>query len=147
MNGRKRHLLVDTQGFLLRVGVHPASVQDRDGAKQVLRPDLRERYPRLAKIWADGSYGGQLVDWVYETLGCVLEIVPRPADQHRFVVLPKRWIVERTFGWIGRYRRMSKDYEYTTSSSEAMVTLGMIRVLLKRLAKQTHREKRQKAAA
>jgi putative transposase len=132
VNGRKRQIVVDTLGLLLSVGVHPAQVQDRDGAKLVLAR-LRGRFPRLRRIWADGSYAGHLVDWVQATLGCVLEIVPRPAAQHTFVVLPKRGIVERTFGWLGRCRRLSKDYEERPASSETVVQLAMMHLMLRRL--------------
>lgn len=113
--------------------VHVADVQDRDGAKLVLRK-LRGLYPRLKLIWADGGYAGKLVEWTKTLGGWVLEIVRRCDDVSGFVVLPKRWIVERTFGWIGRYRRMSKDYEMLTTSSETMIFIVMINVMLHRLA-------------
>ncbi len=119
--------------------VHAASVQDRDGAKLVLRrlrPHRRaqRRYPRLTLVWADGGYAGHLVAWVTRVLRLTLEIVSKPADQRGFVVLPKRWIVERTFAWLGRYRRLSKDYEQNTKSSEAWIYLAMIHVMVRRLA-------------
>ena len=104
VKGRKRHILVDTMGHLLKVIVHRADVQDRDGAKLLLRslpPMLRLR---LLKIWADGGYRGQLVDWCQQQLNLVLEIVSPPATTKQFVLLPKRWIVERTFAWLGHYR-------------------------------------------
>ncbi len=132
MSGRKRHLLVDTLGLLLAVVVHAASVQDRDGAKLVLAK-ARARCPRLQRLWADGSYAGQLIDWVREKCGWVLEIVKRPAEARGFQVLPRRWVVERTFAWLGRYRRLSKDYEATTASSEAWITIAMIHLMLRRL--------------
>jgi len=118
-------------GLILALVVHTASVQDRVGAKWVLAK-LAEGFPRLELIWADGGYTGKLVEWVQRTLGCVLEIVKRP-QINRFVVLPKRWIVERTFGWLNRYRRLSKDYEQQTQSSEAMIHLAMINLMLHRL--------------
>ena len=120
-------------GLILAVVVHAANVQDRDGAKLVLGK-LRGLYPRLKLIWADGGYAGKLVDWTKTLGGWVLEIVKRSDDVIGFVVLPKRWIVERTFGWIGRYRRMSKDYEMLPASGEAMILIVMINVMLHRLA-------------
>ena len=113
--------------------VHPANVQDRDGAKLVLKK-LRGTYPRLKKIWADGGYAGKLIAWTKSLGGWVLEIVKRSDTAVGFTVLPKRWIVERTFAWIGRYRRMSKDYETLPVSSESMVYLAMINLMLQRLA-------------
>ncbi len=132
MKGRKRHGLVDTLGLLAAVVVHAADVQDRDGAKLVLAK-ARERCPRLQRLWADGNYAGQLVDWVQEQYGWVLEIVKRPAEAKGFQLLPKRWIVERTLAWLGRYRRLSKDYEATTASSEAWITIAMIHIMVRRL--------------
>ena len=108
--GRKRHIAVDTIGLLLAVVVHPADIQDRDGAKLVINK-LVGRFPYLRLIWADAGYAGQLVDWVMSLSGWVLEIVRRPRDSHHFEVLPRRWVVERTLAWLGRNRRLSKDYE------------------------------------
>jgi putative transposase len=124
---------VDTLGLVLAVVVHAANVQDRDGARLVLAK-LRGRFPRLTLLWADGGYAGKLVDWVKETCGWALAIVKRGDDVSGFQVLPKRWIVERTFAWLGRYRRLSKDYEATTESSEAWVTIAMIHLMVRRLA-------------
>lgn len=118
--------------MILVVVVHAASVQDRDGAKRVLRR-LMGRFPRLKLIWADGGYAGQLVNWVKWIASWTLEIVKRSDDVAGFKVLPKRWIVERTFGWLGRCRRLSKDYEELTQSSEAMIHLAMINLMLHRL--------------
>jgi putative transposase len=132
VNGRKRHIVVDTLGLLLAVVVHAASVQDRDGAKLVLAK-LVGRFPRLELIWADGGYAGQLVEWAKTMLAWTLAIVKRTDDLRGFQVLPKRWIVERTFGWLGRYRRLSKDYEELTASSEAMLYLAMTNLMLRRL--------------
>jgi putative transposase len=126
-------VIVDTLGLLLTVVVHAASIQDRDGAKLAIRK-IRGVFPRLKLIWADGGYAGQLVEWTRKLGGWVLEIVKRCDDIAGFAVLPKRWIVERTFGWLGRYRRMSKDYEMLPASSEAMVYIVMINVMLHRLA-------------
>jgi len=114
------------------VVVHAANIQDRDGAKLLL-VELMGHFPRLALRWADGGYAGKLVGWVASVTGWTLEIVKRSDDQKGFVVLPKRWIVERTFGWFGRYRRLSKDYEEHAPSSEAMIRITMIQVMLKRL--------------
>ena len=133
MKGRKRHLVVDTMGLLLRCVVHPADVQDRDGAKLVLK-GLAERFPRLRKIWADGGYTGQLVEQVKDWGKWALEIVKKPESSQGFQLLPHRWIVERTFAWLGRYRRLSKDYEAFAETSETMIRLAMIRLMLRRLA-------------
>jgi putative transposase len=132
VKGRKRHIVVDTMGLLLAVVVHAASVQDRDGAYAVLAK-LAGRFPRLRLIWADGGYGGPVAELVKLTWGWTVEIVTRAADVVGFVVLPRRWVVERTFGWFGRYRGLSKDYEELPESSEAMVVIVMIQVMLKRL--------------
>jgi putative transposase len=132
IKGRKRHILVDTIGLLLLVVVHAGDVQDRDGAKLVLAR-IRGRFTRLRLIWADGGYAGQLVSWVKEQLRVVLEIVKRSDDVVGFEVLPRRWVVERTLAWISRCRRLSKDYEALTESSEAYVYLAMIHLMLKRL--------------
>jgi putative transposase len=133
VKGHKRHILVDTLGLLLIVVVHVASIQDRDGAKLVLER-AKGKFPRLALIWADGAYGGKLIDWVKTVCWWVLEIVKRNDDVKGFKVLPHRWVVERTFGWLNRYRRLAKDYERTSSSSETMIQIAMIRSMLARLA-------------
>jgi putative transposase len=132
--GRKRHILVDTTGLLLMVVVHAANIQDRDGAKLVLE-QIKGTFSRLQLIWADAGYAGQLIDWVKVTCGWVLEIVRRSDDVKGFKVLSHRWVVERTFGWLGRYRRLSKDYEGLTESSQAFIYAAMIRIMSKRLAK------------
>lgn len=132
VTGRKRHILVDTMGLLLAVVVHPANIQDRDGAKLVFQKAFG-RFRRLQRIWADGGYAGKLVDWVKEKGERVLDIVRRNDDQSGFTVLPRRWVVERTFGWLGRFRRLSKDYERLTDTGEAMIQLAMTRLMLKRL--------------
>jgi putative transposase len=113
IKGRKRHILVDTIGLLLIVVVHTANIQDRDGAKLVLE-QVKGTFPRLKLIWADAGYSGQLIEWVSLVCGWILEIVKRSDDIKGFQVLPHRWVVERTFGWLGRYRRLSKDYEGLT---------------------------------
>ena len=120
-------------GLILAVVVHAANIQDREGAMLVLTL-LGDKFPRLKKIWADGGYAGQLVEWTAKAGGWLLEIVKRTDKLPTFVVLPKRWIVERTFGWFGRYRRLSKDYEQTTASSQSMIYIAMINLMLHRLA-------------
>jgi putative transposase len=133
VKGRKRHIVVDTLGMLLACAVHPADVQDRDGAKLVLE-NLSDQFPRLKKVWADGGYAGQLLEQAKSWGKWLLEIVKRPEKAKGFELLPHRWIVERTFAWLGRYRRLSKDYEVFTETSEAMIRLAMIRLMLGRLA-------------
>ena len=118
---------------MLAVVVHAANVQDRDGAKLVLAL-LKGRFGRLKLIWADGGYAGQLIEWTWKLGRWVLEIVKRSDDVTGFAVLPKRWIVERTFAWLGRSRRHSKDYEQTTESSVAMIQISMIHLMARRLA-------------
>lgn len=135
MNGRKRHILVDTIGLILGVVVHAANIQDRDGAK-LLFEKVKGCFPRLRLVWADGGYAGKLIGWLAEFCQWTLEIVKRN-EQKGFYVLPRRWVVERTFAWIGRCRRMSKDYEELTENSEAMIQIAMIRLMLKRLATET----------
>ena len=118
------------------VVVHAADIQDRDGAKLVLAR-IRGRFSRLRLIWADGGYAGRLIEWVASLKSWVtirLEIVKRNDLLAGFSVLPKRWIVERTFSWFGRYRRLSKDYETLTATSEAMIRLAMIHLMVRRLA-------------
>jgi putative transposase len=125
-------VVVDTLGLLWAVLVTAANVQDRDGAKQVLEC-LVGRMPRLRLVWADGAYAGELVQWVSQVCGWLLHIVLKPLGQRGFVVLPKRWIVERTFAWLVRYRRLGKDYEYLPASSEAMLYIAMIHLMVRRL--------------
>lgn len=126
--------MVDTLGMVLAVVVHAADIQDRDGAKLVLAK-LTGHSPRLTKIWADGGYAGALVDWTRATGGWELDIVRKPLGIKTFIILPKRWIVERTFGWLGRNRRLSKDYEGLPETSETWIRLAMIRVMVIRLAR------------
>jgi putative transposase len=138
VNGRKRHIVVDTLGLILAVVVHPANVQDYDGAVLVLGllGRLKARFRRLKVIFADSAYGrNHLPQSLKEAFGWLLQTVLRPVDVKGFVVLPKRWIVERTFGRLGRYRRHSKDYERNPASSEAMIYIAMTHVMLRRLAR------------
>ena len=117
--------------MILSVVVHGADIQDRDGGELVLR-QMVGLFGRLKLIWADGGYAGQFVREAKRSFGRVIEIVKRP-ELHKFVVLPKRWIVERTFGWFSKYRRLSKDYETLPDSSEAMIRITMINLMLHRL--------------
>jgi putative transposase len=148
ISGRKRHLLVDTEGLVLAVTVHEASIADRDGAKLLLEKVGGDRLPRMQKIWADRGYNGQIGEWIKERLGWALEIVkpPRrwvrvPANEEPppyptgFIVLPRRWVIERTIAWIMRNRRMSRDYEFLAQTTEVLIYVAMIRLMLRRLAK------------
>lgn len=134
VKGRKRHILVDTIGNLLQVVVHAADIQDRDGAKLVLQRLSATTRASIQKIWADGGYRGQLIDWMREHFDIVLDIVRRDPEQNGFHVLPRRWVVERTFAWFDTYRRLAKDYELRIKSSEAVVYIASIQTMLKRLA-------------
>jgi putative transposase len=120
-------------GLILAVVVHSAGIQDRDGAKLLLWR-IAFSFPRLRLIWADGGYAGELVGWVKNTFGWILRIRLRPQEARGFVVIKRRWVVERTFGWLGRFRRLSKDYEFLTDSSETIVYLAMTHLMLRRLA-------------
>ena len=144
MKGRKRHMVVDTQGLMLTVVVHSCGIQDPAGAREVL-PKLQGRFPRLKKIWADAIYRGPLVEWVRE-MGWELEIVERPPGQKGFVSLPKRWVVERTFAWQGLCRRLSKDYEGCPRSTECWVYWSMTGLMLRRLTGEACKWKKKRVA-
>jgi putative transposase len=146
--GRKRHILVDTEGFLLSVVVHAASIPDRQGGQRVLEA-AGESFPRLQHIWADQGYTGTLVRWAAQEHGWTVQVVYPANRQFKryapdvladlgyepgFHVIPRRWVVERTFSWLGRHRRLSKDYERLASTEEALIYLVGIRLLLARLA-------------
>ena len=133
LTGRKRHLLVDTQGWLLAVLVTTASVSDPAGA-QALFQRAHPHCPRLAHLWADSAYRGALVEWALRAYGWVIEIVTHLVPVHRFVVQPWRWIVERTFGWWTEARRLSKDYEVKPAASESWILLAMCQIMLRRAA-------------
>jgi putative transposase len=126
--------VVDTLGLLLIVVVHAANIQESDGAKLVLRRALG-RFPRLRLIWVDQGYKPHLVAWARAVGGWLVEIVARPKEQKGCAVLPRRWVVERTFAWLGRCRRLSKDYVGLPETHEAWVHLGMIHRMLKRLTR------------
>lgn len=149
INGRKRHVLVDTQGLIIRALVHPADLADRDGAKLLLAP-LQDQLPRLQHIWADSAYAGKCAEWVQATLGWTLEIVKHwwtgvrwvwvgpgqepPTIPRGFQVLPRRWVVERTFAWLVLYRRLAKDDEELPATGEALIYVAMARLMVRRLA-------------
>jgi putative transposase len=138
ITGRKRHLAVDTLGLILAVVVHRADWQDQDGACWVLEK-LKEQFRRIKVIFADAAYGrSNLPAYTKEIYGWILQTILRPVGLKRFVVLPKRWIVERTFAWLARYRRHSKDYEKTPASSEAFTYVAMIALMSRRLARPTN---------
>ena len=133
VNGRKRHIVVDTLGLLMVVAVTSASVQDRDGGRAVL-DRVRFVMPSLVTVFADGGYAGRLVIHARRRLRIAVELVKKPADQKGFVVLPRRWVVERTFAWLVRCRRLDHDYERLPAISEAMVKWAMIGIMTRRLA-------------
>jgi putative transposase len=157
IKGRKRHLLVDTQGLLLKLKVHSAAVMDRDGVELLLEPERdKERFPRLSHVWLDGGYKGvgKGKQWIEQHLEWNAEVVQHPPKPRGvwaraeavidwakilppsgFRVLPRRWVVERTFSWWSQSRRLSKDYEYLPESSEAMIYAAMTRLMLRRLTR------------
>jgi transposase len=138
ITGRKRHILVDTLGLLLNVVVHPADVQDRDGARLVLDRRTRRLFPFIARIFADAGYQGPRAGRAAASTGrWVFEIVKRN-ELHKFVVLPKRWVVERTLAWISRNRRLARDFERYARTIAAFIRLAMIRIMLRRLTRTTH---------
>jgi len=133
VKGRTRPIVVDALGLLIAVVVTAARVQDYHGAKPVLET-VKDRCPRVKVIWADGIYEKQwLIDWVWTECGWELVITKRSDKPKGFQVVPKRWVVERTFGWLGRYRRLSKDYEKFPETSEAMIRMAMIHIMVRRL--------------
>jgi transposase len=137
VNGRKRHIAVDTMGLLLEVLITAASVQDRDAARPLLW-NLRRAYPSITLTWADGIYAGKLVTWAASALKLTIQVVRRPGDLHTFQVLPRRWVVERTFAWISKHRRTVRDYERLPASHEAMILWAMIALMTARLARPAH---------
>ena len=133
IDGRKRHILVDTMGLLIAVVVTAASVSDPAGARLLLRT-LDGAAKKLRLIWVDGTYRGSLLDWVADRFRFRLSPVLRPAGDKGFVLLPKRWAVERTFAWLVMHRRLSRDFETLPETSEAFIHVAMIRLMLRRLA-------------
>ena len=133
IRGRKRFLVVDTLGLILSVLVVAASVSEPAGGVEIL-DDINQRFPSIRKVWADSAYRGQLVDYVQRWCHFVLDIVRPAPDQQGFQVQPRRWVVERTFGWMIWWRRLSKDYEKTVESSEAAIKIAAIRIMLKRIS-------------
>ncbi|MFI6289919.1 IS5 family transposase [Streptomyces sp. NPDC051018] len=134
INGRRRHLICDTIGLFLQIRVLPAHVTDRQAAADML-PALRERFPTITKLWADGGYTGVLVTWALAVLQLIVTVVRRSDDVKGFVVLPRRWVVERSFGWLLRSRRLARDYERRCDSSEAMILWSMTMLMTRRLAR------------
>jgi putative transposase len=136
VTGRKRHILVDTLGLLLSVVVHPADIQDRDGAALVLNKRTRRLFPFIERIYADGGYQGPRVRAAAARTGTwKIEIIKRSDIAKGFVVLPKRWVVERTLAWISRNRRLSRDFERYATTVIAFIRLAMIRIMLRRLTR------------
>jgi transposase len=134
ISGRKRHILVDTLGLLLSVAVHAANIQDRDGMMLVLDRRTRRLFPFIERIYGDGGYQGPKATRAAAKTGCwTIEIVGRPPTAVGFEVLPKRWIVERTFAWLSRFRRLARDFERYARTVAAFIRLAMIRIMLKRL--------------
>jgi putative transposase len=144
LKGRKRHILVDVMGLVLAVCVHAADIQDREGARQLVRTSAPTEFTSLQRVWTDQGYTGPFAEWLSDTRGWHLEVVRHPARQawrygleekptHAFRVLPRRWVVERTFAWLGQSRRLSKDYERLPATSEAMIYGAMSRLMLRRL--------------
>lgn len=133
INGRKRHLVTDTLGLPLNLAVHPASIQDRDGLALACRW-IKRQFPWLTCLFADAGYQGPIAASIAGSAGLRLEIVKRPPHAEGFEVVPRRWVIERTFGWLGRNRRLAKDFERLIETSTAMVVVAIIQVLARRLA-------------
>jgi putative transposase len=136
IKGRKRHLIVDTNGFVLRALVHAADISESEGAIWLLN-EYADVLTSLDTIRVDQGYKAMFVEWVGKYMTCTVEVVEKPADQVGFAVLPKRWVVERTFAWLGRYRQLSKEYDHYPESTESWIYLASIDILLKRLFRDT----------
>ena len=145
VNGRKRHVVVDTMGLLLLVLITSASVQDRDGARTLL-DRVKMAMPSLSLLWADGGYAGRLVEWAEAVAHITVEIVRKPLGIRMFQVLPRRWVVERTFAWIVKCRRLNHDYERLPETSEAMIKWAMIGLMVRRLEPPPGRKPWQRAS-
>lgn len=137
VKGRKRHTLVDTMGNVLKVLCRAANLSDVKGAMQVLEELPDALWERLERIWADGSYRGDFVTWVKDTFQVTLDITLRSDDVKGFQVIPWRWVIERTFAWLGHYRRLSKDFEFYCENSETMIYIASIHRMVRRLAPTT----------
>lgn len=132
IKGRKEHIVVDTLGLPLGVAVHDASIHDSKGAPFAFEK-MAYKFPRMKKILADGGYRGVLAEWVKKNFSWTLEVVLRPEEnRNKFTVMPKRWIVERTFSWLENYRRLTIDYEYLAETAEAMIQIAFIQIMLKK---------------
>lgn len=132
--GRKRHIATDSSGLLLAVVVTAASIQDRDAAHRLLAA-VRARFATVSLVWADGGYSGRLVEWAKSVLALTVQIIKRSDTVTGFEVLPRRWVVERTFGWLVKHRRLVRDYETRPDHHEAMVYIAAIHTLTRRLAR------------
>ena len=138
ITGRKRHIITDTEGHLVGLTVHTADIQDRDGAVGVIT-SVRQLYPWLRHLFADGGYAGEKLTNALANLGSwTIEIIKRSDAAKGFEVLPRRWVVERTLAWLGRCRRLSKDFEATIASAEAWIFIASIRFLVRRMARPCH---------
>jgi len=146
IKGIKRHVVVDVLGLLIGVMVHAGNIQDRDGAKLLILR-VKDRLPRVTLIWADGGYQGQLVKWGEDETGWTLEIVKRTDDKSTFRVLPKRWIVERTFGWLSYWRIMNRHHERKYDAAENIMRIAMMKNMLRYLSRPATTEAAEKAAA
>jgi transposase len=139
IKGRKRHIIVDTLGLMVGLMVHSADIQDRDGAPDLLK-SIRNRWPWLLHVFADGGYAGDKLKKRLQKIGkWTLEIIKRSDKAKGFEILPRRWVVERTFAWLGRCRRLAKDFEKSLASAEAWITIAHIRMLTRRLARYGYR--------
>ena len=145
INGRKRHLVVDTMGLLLLVVITSACVQDRDGARTLIEK-VKMVMPSLSLVWADGGYAGKLIEWAAQIAHITVEIVRKPLGIKTFHVLPRRWVVELTFAWIVKCRRLDHDYERLAQTSEAMIKWAMIGLMVRRIAPPPGRKPWQKTA-
>ena len=135
VKGRKRHIITDTNGFMVGLVVHSAAIQDRDGAVPTLQ-SIRRFYPFLRHIFADGGYGGDKLKQALDGKGeWTIEVIRRCDKQTGFKLLPRRWVVERTFAWLGRCRRLTKDWETSIKSSTAWIWIAHIRILIRRLSR------------
>ena len=134
--GRKRHLMTDTLGNVLEVVVHGADIQDRVGGKSLINK-MANIFVTLRRVWADGAYIGRIQQLCHLKLGALMSVIKRNTDLKKFVVLPKRWIVERTIAWLNNFRRLSKDYEIRADSSVAWVKLASIRIMTKKITQST----------